>query len=105
MLDRNPILAHLWIPQTSKARRVGSVTHDRRQVLRARCRAVRRRARAEIEEITVGARSAVIRHTVLAVVIETDTGPNRRQRQKDDNEGEDVGRQFGDVDKVLKYGE
>lgn len=57
-----------------------------------------------MEEITVRVRGTV-GDAVVAVIIETDTGPDRRQGEKDNHESEDVRGEFGDVDEVLKDGE
>lgn len=108
MLHGNPILAHLRITplcrglRASKARSVRRVARYRRHVLRARCGAVR--GRAQMEEITVGVRGTV-GDAVVVVIIETDTGPDRRQGEKDNHESEDVRGEFGDIDEVLKDGE
>lgn len=58
-----------------------------------------------MEEMTVRVRGAVIEAAVVAVIVETDPGPDRRQGEKDNDEREDVRGEFGDVDEVLEDGE
>lgn len=93
MFHRDPILGQLGVPLLGRAARGGSAGSGSGGggVV----------GRAQVREVTVRI-GGVVGGAVASLVFEAGSGPEGREGKEDDDEGDDIGGEFGDVNEVLK---